>query len=321
MEVESWIKIAGIVGASLSMGLGAIGAAVGEGYTASCANEAIGRRPERSGDILKNMLVGEAVAETSAIFALLIALILLFTSNGSGTLSIFILFSSGLCMGFGAIGAGIGSGFPAGACCLGIARQPEVKDKLTTNMLIGASISQTTSIYALAIALVMLFLDFSSYPVAPTWAAILGAGLAVGLAAIGPAIGEGLAAQSACAGIARHPQAGSRITNIMFLGMAVAESTGVYGLLISMILVFRKCDPTSDIGAAMALLSAGLCIGIGAIGPGIGEGMAASKAIEWIGRNENEAGLLTRTMLVGQAVSESTGIYALVIAFVMIFVV
>ena len=62
-------------------------------------------------------------------------------------------------------------------------------------------------------------------------------------------------------------------------------------------------------------------MGIGAIGPGVGEGMAAAKACEAIGKNPKEAGLLTRTMLVGQAVSESTGIYSLVIALLLLFVV
>jgi F-type H+-transporting ATPase subunit c len=72
---------------------------------------------------------------------------------------------------------------------------------------------------------------------------------------------------------------------------------------------------------AAALLGAGLSMGLGAIGPGVGEGLVASKACEAIGRNPGEAGLLTRTMLVGQAVSESTGIYSLVIALLLLFVV
>jgi F-type H+-transporting ATPase subunit c len=77
----------------------------------------------------------------------------------------------------------------------------------------------------------------------------------------------------------------------------------------------------SDIVRAAAMLGAGIAMGIGALGPGLGEGMAAAKACEAIGRNPREAGLLTRTMLVGQAVAESTGIYSLVIALLMIFVV
>jgi len=74
-----------------------------------------------------------------------------------------------------------------------------------------------------------------------------------------------------------------------------------------------------DIIKAGALIGAGICMGFGAIGPGIGEGFAAGKACEAIGRSPEQAGLLTRTMLIGQAVSESTGIYALVIAFIMLF--
>ena len=76
----------------------------------------------------------------------------------------------------------------------------------------------------------------------------------------------------------------------------------------------------ADLVQAGALIGAGICMGFGAIGPGIGEGFAAGKACEAIGRNPAEAGLLTRTMLIGQAVSESTGIYSLVVALLMLFV-
>ncbi len=73
--------------------------------------------------------------------------------------------------------------------------------------------------------------------------------------------------------------------------------------------------------SASSLIGAGICMGFGAIGPGVGQGFAAGKACEAIGRNPQEAGLLTRTMLIGQAVAESTGIYSLVISLVMLFVI
>jgi F-type H+-transporting ATPase subunit c len=69
-----------------------------------------------------------------------------------------------------------------------------------------------------------------------------------------------------------------------------------------------------------AFLGAGIAMGFGAIGPGIGEGYAAGRACEGVSRRPEEASLLTRTMLIGQAVSESTGIYSLVIAIILIFV-
>lgn len=76
-----------------------------------------------------------------------------------------------------------------------------------------------------------------------------------------------------------------------------------------------------DLVRAATLIGAGICMGFGAIGPGIGQGFAAGKACEAIGRSPEEAGLLTRTMLIGQAVSESTGVYSLVIALLILFVV
>jgi len=66
-------------------------------------------------------------------------------------------------------------------------------------------------------------------------------------------------------------------------------------------------------------LGAGICMGIGAIGPGIGEGTAVSKACEAVGRQPESKGAVTSTMIMGCAISETTGIYALVIAVLLIF--
>ncbi|MCD4818273.1 MAG: ATP synthase F0 subunit C [Candidatus Cloacimonetes bacterium] len=74
-----------------------------------------------------------------------------------------------------------------------------------------------------------------------------------------------------------------------------------------------------QIARAAALLGAGICMGIGALGPGVGEGFVAGKACEGIARSPENSTLIMKTMLVGQAVSESTGIYSLVIALLLIF--
>ncbi|MBQ7398012.1 MAG: ATP synthase F0 subunit C [Clostridia bacterium] len=67
-------------------------------------------------------------------------------------------------------------------------------------------------------------------------------------------------------------------------------------------------------------LGAGICMGIGAVGPGIGEGNAVSKACEAIGRQPESKSAVTSTMIMGCAIAETTGIYALVIAILLIFV-
>lgn len=67
-------------------------------------------------------------------------------------------------------------------------------------------------------------------------------------------------------------------------------------------------------------IGAGICMGFGAIGPGVGEGFAAGKACEGVARRPDQVGLITRTMLIGQAVSETTGIYSLLISILMLLV-
>ena len=62
----------------------------------------------------------------------------------------------------------------------------------------------------------------------------IGAGLAV-IAGIGPGVGQGIAAGHAAGAVGRNPGAKSDITSTMLLGQAVAETTGLYGLLIHLI--------------------------------------------------------------------------------------
>jgi len=322
IDTQILVKSAAFVGAGIAMGLGAVGAAIGEGYTAAEANGAVSRNPEISGDIFKNMLVGQAVAESASIFALVVSILMLFLDvpldnllNGAA------LLGAGICMGFGAVGSGIGSGFPGGQACVGIARQPAVAPRLTTNMLIGSAVCQTPAIFSMVVALMLVFMGFDRAPLAPTWAALVGAGFSTGLAAIGSGYGGGLAAGASCEGISRQPESVGNVTTVMLVGQAVAQTPSIFGLLVSFILLFKRFPESYELQAAMALLGAGLCMGFGGIGPGVGNGMAAEGAVRWVARNVKRAGELMRIMLVGQAVSQSTAIYAMVVALVLIFVV
>ena len=67
-------------------------------------------------------------------------------------------------------------------------------------------------------------------------------------------------------------------------------------------------------------LAAGLAIGLGAIGPGIGLGLGVSKAMEALGRNPDAAGAIFVPYILGIALAEAIGIYALVVSLLLIFV-
>ena len=67
----------------------------------------------------------------------------------------------------------------------------------------------------------------------------------------------------------------------------------------------------------MAAIGAGLAVLTG-LGPAIGEGLIGAKAMEAIGRQPEAAGTIRLTMLIGQAVTETTGLYGLIIAFMLV---
>ena len=66
----------------------------------------------------------------------------------------------------------------------------------------------------------------------------IGAGLCMGIGAIGPALGEGNAVGKALEGMARQPEAASNLRTNMILGCAITETTGIYSLLISFLILF-----------------------------------------------------------------------------------
>ncbi len=72
---------------------------------------------------------------------------------------------------------------------------------------------------------------------------------------------------------------------------------------------------------AMCAIGAGLCMGIGAIGPALGEGNAVGKALEGMARQPESAGTLRTNMILGCAITETTGIYSLLISFLLLFAV
>ena len=69
--------------------------------------------------------------------------------------------------------------------------------------------------------------------------ACLGAGIAM-IAGLGPGIGQGIAASRGAEAVGRNPDASGKIQSIMVLGIALAETTGIYSLVIAILLIFIK---------------------------------------------------------------------------------
>ncbi|PQO25622.1 ATP synthase F0 subunit C [Blastopirellula marina] len=80
MTDQTVIQMASIIAAGITMAFGAVGAAIGESKIAAAAMDALARQPDESASITRTLFVSLAMVESTAIFCLVIALILIFAN-------------------------------------------------------------------------------------------------------------------------------------------------------------------------------------------------------------------------------------------------
>lgn len=80
MTAQDWIHIVSIIGAVISVAFGAMAPALGEGRSVAAAMDALARQPEAANTISRTLFVGLAMIETTAIYCLVLALLLLFAN-------------------------------------------------------------------------------------------------------------------------------------------------------------------------------------------------------------------------------------------------
>ena len=152
-----------------------------------------------------------------------------------------------------------------------------------------------------------------------TGVAHLGAGVCIGLGALGPGLGCALPAVSACHGIAKQPKNADVLTMNMLIAQAVSQTTVIFALTVSLILM--NVEFSNNWLTISCVIAAALGTGFGGIGPGLGEGYIGYVANQKIGEDASQLNIMTRMMLIAQAITETTGIYALVISLILLFVI
>lgn len=322
LTAETWDMIGRYGGAGLALGLGGIGAAIGMGMAAAKANEAIMRQPERQGHLLRTMLIGQAVGGSPSIFALVIGLLILFlpaNASSSGPLFASAMIGAGLCIGLGCLGSGVGCGWPAAAACEGVARNPRRATQITSLMIIGQAVAQSPSIFATVVSLILIFVALPGSGLAAIGIG-LGAGIAMGASALGPGLGSGIIGGGAVQGVSAWPKSQALALRTMLIGQAVCQTPTIFGMLVAFIMLFTLQDIDTGIIGFSKTLGAALAIGLGAIGPGIGCGFVGERTcIATTAKPHNDL-LMLRSMLIGQAVSQSNAIFALIVSLAVLFV-
>ncbi|MBI4398093.1 MAG: ATP synthase F0 subunit C [Candidatus Omnitrophica bacterium] len=237
MDPESFLKLGSFVGAAIAVGLGSLGAAIGIGIATARAVESIMRQPKAAGTITRVLLIGIAVAESPAIFALVVAIILIFNPGTAGnTAHVMGLLGAGISIGIGTIGSALGEGYTAGHACESVGRQPGNEVAVLRTMLLGQAVAESPAIFSLVVAMLLVFV-----PVADNFIHIismLAAGFCMGIGATPAGIGEGYAAGMAAKNVARYPQSSGLITRTMLVGQAVTESTAIYCFVVAMCIIY-----------------------------------------------------------------------------------
>ena len=152
------------------------------------------------------------------------------------------------------------------------------------------------------------------------YAALLGAGLAMGIGAIGPGVGLGISAVGSVNAMWRQPAVAGNAFRNMLVAQAVTETPAVFSLVIAFMLYFQAVgNPELHHSVAMAAvyLSTGICVGVGSLGSGVASGMVGRDALAAIGARPSSNGTVMLYMLIGQAWAQTGGIFALVVAMLM----
>ncbi|MFW5856503.1 MAG: ATP synthase F0 subunit C [Planctomycetota bacterium] len=237
------------------------------------------------------------------------------------------LLGAGICMGFGSLSNGAGIGYVANGALRGWVRQPHITPATFRMMLIGQAGASTPSIFALVVAVVLIFkmANVSSLPNPDSWtqaAAFLATGLCLGLGSVGAGFGCGLVGSEAVEASTRTPRQSGPILLYMLVAQAWCQTPNILALVVGLILMFGNYGAgvgPEAVGGVGRLLAVGLCMGAGAIGPAVGIGFVGGKFTRSLADCPRHADQLRNTFFVGAAVSESTTIYAFVVALLLIF--
>lgn len=282
----------------LAVGLAGIGVAIGQGILAKRAMEVIGKTPNMATFYLTVTILGIALVESAVIYGLVVAFQLL-AAEGIGLYS---SMAAGSAIGLAGLGAGIGEGMLIAGALSAMNRNPQIRGKIMTFMVLFVALVEVTAIYGLIIAFKIIGEGTESV-------VHLGAGLAIGLAGVGVAIGRWYLSEKALKVMGQNPRMISFFLTVSILGVALVESAAIYALIVAFQIL------SVEGLTAMPAIGAGLAIGLTGLGAGIGEGLLIKGAMDSINRSPESKGKIMAFMVLFVALVEVVAIYGLIIAF------
>lgn len=225
--------------------------------------------------------------------------------------------AAGIAVVLGGIGSGLGQGIAGLGALQAMSRQKTGTDQIVRTMVLGLALIESGVILALVITLMMLFAGAPNLTLA-IGLSEMGMALAIGLASIAISISSAFAVKAACESIARQPFFTQKIVTLMLLAQSIIGAPGVFAFIIALLIKVKISD-TLTVVEGIKFLAAGFTIGVGSIGPSIGQAIFARSSCMAAGLNRKAFGKLLTFSLLSQAVIQTPIIFCLVIAITIIF--
>lgn len=282
----------------LAVGLAGIWVAIGQWILAKRAIEVIGKNPSMATFFLTVTILGIALVESAVIYWLVVAFQLI-AAEGIGLYS---SIGAGLAIGLAGLGAWIGEGQLIAWALSAMHRNPEIKAKIMTFMVLFVALVEVTAIYGLIIA----------FQIIATWVESithLGAGLAIGVAWVWVAIWRGYLSEKSLEIMGQNPKMISFFLTVSILWVALVESAAIYALIVAFqILAVENLSGFAAVGA-------GLAIGLTWLGAWVGEWLLIKGAIQWMNNAPEAKGKIMAFMVLFVALIEVIAIYGLIVSF------
>lgn len=172
MDSAILVGIASVVSAGLTIAIGAISPALGEGKSVAQGLHAIAQQPDEAGTISRTLFVGLAMIESTAIYCFVVSMILIFANpfwnfmmihagkSGMddvawvGFISILI---AGLTITVGSIGSALAEGRSVAQALDSLARQPDSAGPLTRTLFVGLAMMESPAIFSFVVSMLLIF--------------------------------------------------------------------------------------------------------------------------------------------------------------------
>jgi V/A-type H+-transporting ATPase subunit K len=294
-------RILATLGAAIAALLGGLGAAIGIGTGGSAMIGTVAERPETFSKAMISVVLAEALGIYGLLASFMIVMRLDLIDNVAKGMT---ALSSGVCIGVAALASGYSISKSGAAMCTAIARAPETFSKA----LVSVVLAEALAIYGLLASFMIIMRIDAVTNISQAWMAVASA-LAIGAAAVAAGISIAKVGASLARTVAEAPATFSK----GLVPVVLAEALAIYGLLVSFMIVMR-IETTTLMAEAVLALSAGLGIGVSALGGGYG----IAQAGEVLCRSLRHAPETFSKSLVAVVLAEALSIYGLLAAFMLV---